>query len=179
MAQRRSVSTKTSLESASTVVVGCKIPQGLLLQLCKPYVERELKMGGGSQDVTVYRRFGPRVRINGNVVNRAAPREFRDHVALTRNVDAKFMRAWMEQNKEHPSVVNGLIFIAAAESDVRAQGYDLRNEKTGLEPINPDSDDKGRPLDKRLPSPKRITGANGATSMVGGITQGDDQYEGA
>jgi len=134
-----------------TVTVGCKIPNGLRLQLCKPHNEREQGLNF-VRDVTVWRKYGKQVIIKGNGHASNSPDAFKYGAALTHNVDAEFMDTWMEQNAEHPAVINHLVFIANREADALAMAREFKDQKSGLEPLKTDGD-------PRMPKAKNISGA--------------------
>lgn len=94
---------------AQTVIVGCKIANGLLLEL-----------------------NGVKVRIAG-----ANASELIGGHGITRNVDKSFMDAWLKANKELSFVKGGFIFIHDKEADTAAESKEKAAEKTGAEPLKP------------------------------------------
>ena len=54
---------------------------------------------------------------------------------VTENVPLDFMREWLEQNAELPSVRNKLIRIVEVSGDVAAASAELGKVRTGLEPM--------------------------------------------
>jgi hypothetical protein len=107
-----------------TVTVACKLPNGLQLEL----------------------KGHPPVKLNGTAVHYGTPPVAVNGVALTHNVDADFWARWSKEYKNYTPVRLGLIFAGANDSDVIAQAAELRDVKTGLEPL--DQDNPGQGLEK-------------------------------
>jgi len=127
-------------KSANTVTVGCKMPGGLLLQLTKGYEENEPVMGGGSRKVTVYRRDGEKVKLNGCAVPVGAPQPRHMIIGgygLTPNVKADFINEWMRQNADSKLVKNNLVFIAASRDAAESKAEEQAAVKSGMEPLDP------------------------------------------
>jgi hypothetical protein len=108
---------------SKTVMVGCKIPTGLLLQLRSPednhVVLAEKAIQGCAVDMQPYVR--------------------EDAIGLT-EVDAEFWEAWSlwAQANKYAPYTKGFIFAAVKAADVRAEAKDRLKEKTGLEALNQD-----------------------------------------
>lgn len=93
----------------------------------------------GPKDVVLHRHFGKRVRINGVGAKRAQAWVKKDHgFALTENVDLDFATRWFEQNKDHDAVVNRYVFMHAKPQDALAEVKNMRDERSGHEPIDPE-----------------------------------------
>lgn len=93
----------------TTVTVGCKLPNGLHLDL-------------GETRVTVRGTNSAKV-VGGH--------------GITENVDASFFAAWMDKNKELAFVKNGAIFAHEKRANTEAQAEMMEDAKTGLEPLDP------------------------------------------
>lgn len=93
----------------ATVTVGCKIPNGLHLDL-----------------------GGKRVTLNGSHSSRVI-----GGYGLTEGVPADFFEAWLQTYADSPAVTNGLVFAQENAADVRAQALDQADIRTGLEPLDP------------------------------------------
>lgn len=93
----------------ATVTVGCKIPNGLHLDL-----------------------GGKRITLNGSSSSLVI-----GGYGLTEGVPAEFFEAWMKAYADSPAVTNGLVFAQEKAADARAQALDQAEIKTGLEPLNP------------------------------------------
>lgn len=131
--------TSGKIAGAKTVTVGCKSPNGLLLRIFK---EEEVTEATQSGPKTFKQSFpddkAGTVEIKG--YGGAAFGIKQDHriigqYALTHNVDADFMRKWMEQNQDSDLVKNKLIFIQADEADAAAQGIEQKGIWDGLHPL--------------------------------------------
>lgn len=92
----------------SKVVVGCKLPNGLIIE-----------------------QNGKRVTLNG--VNKAL---IIGSTYATTEVDADFWNAWAAANSKFSVLVNGAIFVAKSDKEVSAVAKDVESKKTGLEPLN-------------------------------------------
>lgn len=146
-------------KSGKTVTVGCKIPTGLKLQLFRKVQWPEETRGG-----TIMRdrwdRYGAHVIVRGPAVpTGTAPKGYRRPAAIvggygiTPNVDADFMREWMQQNAQNPVVVSGMIFVQNDNASAVDQSKDQRELRSGLEPIVPDNDPRiPKPVDGNVGS---------------------------
>lgn len=137
---------------ARTVTVACKVPNGLILRLFDMVDVEEPVMGGG---VRVVKRARPRdgqVTLNGPAVPYGERRPAgAGGYAYTFGVDAEFFEEWLKQNAETDVVRNELVKHAASRSRLDGVCRDLKDVRSGLEPITPDKD-------KRIPP--RIRTAN-------------------
>lgn len=94
---------------ARTVTVGCKVANGLLLEL-----------------------NGKKVRINGT--NSA---QLIGGHGITEGVDGEFMDAWLTANKDLSFVKGGFLFVHDKTTNVTAEAKEKASEKTGMEPLEP------------------------------------------
>lgn len=156
--------------NARTVTVACKIPNGLVLQLCKSHIETEQTMAG-SRDVKVYRKMGPTITVAGPAYpNGTVPKGFKrrpedaSNMALTFKVPADFFEEWMKQNADADYVRSGMIFGFADLASVEDQAQELVKELSGFEPVNVDGPDP------RVPRPMTaaVTGIETAEEWRGG-----------
>lgn len=123
------------------VTVGCKMPNGMILRLHKKETFQVPVLGGGTRDQEQFVPTGDQVTIHGPATPFGkAPRSLvAGGFALTPNVDRAFMRAWMEQNKTHDAVKNGLIFVQDDQHKAHDQAEEMGGDvRTGLEPMHPD-----------------------------------------
>lgn len=100
---------------AATVTVGCKLPNGLILEL-------------GDKRVTVKGSNSSNI-IGGH--------------GITENVDKEFFDAWMAKNAGLQFVKSELIFAHEKYANTVAQAKEQVDEKTGLEPLNPEEKPAG------------------------------------
>ena len=108
---------------AEVVIVGCKLPNGLLLNV-------------GSKTI----------RINGrsryNMPSPARPKhllagadvQYADGLTT---VDKAFWDQWLSEHKDYQPVKVGHVYASANTSDATAKAKDTEQNKTGLEPIDP------------------------------------------
>lgn len=98
-----------------TVTVGCKLPNGLIIEV-----------GGKS------------VELNGanasNIIG--------GH-GITYNVDADFFNAWLEAHADRAMVRNGFIFAHDKAADTKAEAAEKADNATGLEAVDPDAPNAG------------------------------------
>jgi hypothetical protein len=110
---------KTPEASATTCIVGCKLPHGIIVELFAGKV--------GSDFRSVWKQ-----KLNGMNAARIV-----GGYGLTEGVDRDRFTEWLKRNANHPAVVNRAIFMhtdAASARDVAKEGREIR---TGLEAINP------------------------------------------
>jgi len=100
--------------SAKLVTVGCKLPNGLHL---------DLKANDGA-NIRVTLKGANDSRIVGGF-------------GLTENIAADFMERWLKKNAKHPAVVNGAIFIHSDTRSAESLAKERRELTTGLDPIDP------------------------------------------
>ncbi len=98
----------------STVVVGCKLPHGLHLDLNG---KRVTLAGLNSTEI-----------IGGH--------------GITHGVDKDFFDNWMVLNASHPAVKNEFIFAHEQAASVAAKANDHKKELTGFEGIDPNKPGK-------------------------------------
>jgi hypothetical protein len=94
---------------AETVSVGCKYPNGLLLELGDKRVEIK---GANSSQI-----------IGGH--------------GITEGVDKAFMDEWMKRYAANDIVKGGHLFINVKTASVVAEAEEKADHKTGLEPLDP------------------------------------------
>jgi hypothetical protein len=101
-------------ESNTMVIVGCKLPNGLHLDLKNNEGELVRHTVAGANASRIVGGYG-----------------------LTKNVPAEFMAKWFEQNARHPAVLNKSIFIHSQASSAHAIAKEHAEVKTGLQPLDP------------------------------------------
>lgn len=98
----------------SQVVVGCKLPNGIILE----HPENPLK----------------KVELDGLNKIKIIGSEY-----VTNSVDEEFWDAWFAKHADFPAVKSGAIFVAKNATEAKAVAKDLAKEKTGFEAMNPKS----------------------------------------
>ena len=120
------------------VTVGCRLPAGLHCDIFRMEDTVEhLMNGSGTRTMKIARKAG-RFTIKGTGRRVDDPRIVYG-AALTHGVDADHWALWLEQNKGADVIEKGLIFAHAKQDSVEAQARTHENERTGLEPANPDA----------------------------------------
>lgn len=158
-ASREPRDTGATRKSATTVTVACKIPHGLVLQLCKPTKWFE-ETPNGVRERTRFDKVGTRVFVRGNSypVGTQAPGfpekgPMAGGYAMTSGIDADFFDEWLEQNEKNPVVTSGMIFAMPSGADARDKAKEQSALRSGLEPLDTTFNDKGQSNDRRVPKP--------------------------
>ena len=126
---------------SSTVTVGCRIPNGLVLRLFDMEDHDEQLMGGGVKTV---RRAVPSarlpVKLNGPARFQGKDAEYQilHGVGLTHNVDAEFFAESQRKNRRASYADPKMLFAQAKSAEAEAEAKDKRSLMSGLERFNPD-----------------------------------------
>lgn len=109
------------MSNGKTVVVGCKLPNGLIIEVGSPgadnYWRVQLK---GSNDARVIGGYG-----------------------ITENVDEENFGRWLKSHAFMPAVKNGLIFVHGTVESARDCATDRKDLKHGFEAVDPKQPPKG------------------------------------
>jgi hypothetical protein len=62
---------------------------------------------------------------------------------ITEGVPKDHWELWLKQNKDHPYVLNGLIYAHESTSMLRGHAKEFEAQKCGLEPLDPGAMPKG------------------------------------
>ncbi len=120
---------------AETVTVACKVPNGIHMDVVgKDGIKKRATVKGFARFIGVD-EIDPVVRVGG--------------FGLTPNVDKAHAEAWFAQNKDLDVVKKGLIFISSSDASAKSQAKEMKDERSGFEPLNP-SDVDGKNTDPRL-----------------------------
>lgn len=121
-------------------VIGCKIPNGVILRNYK-MVDSTENTPMGSRPIKRAQQIGGAVTINGPSAPYGHMREdpLRFGYALTYNVDREFMEKWFQDNWDQDMVANKLIIMANRDEDIIKQAKTNYHEgiRSGLEPLDP------------------------------------------
>lgn len=112
----------TMATTGAVIVVGCKLPHGLVLHL--PGMEQTVTLRGLNA-----------AKVIGGY-------------GLTRGVSEDFFDAWLAIHRDHPAVRNGLIFKQSDASRATDQAKEQSGVKSGFEGIDPEK--PGRLLERDL-----------------------------
>ncbi len=77
--------------------------------------------------------------------------------AMTPNIPAAFWFEWLKQHKDTDMVRNGMIKAQVDLDSLAADAAEHAKIDSGLGPIVPGEDEKGRPLDRRAPRPMNVS----------------------
>jgi hypothetical protein len=126
--------TPSAPRTNNIVVVGCKLPHGLIIDLYEPGTNEHGQkiMLAKHQPVTL------KGANSSNIVG---------GFGLT-EVDAEYWDAWAKQNAKFPAVVNGLIFAQDRRDRAADNAMDHAEAKSGFEGLDPENPVKGM---KRVP----------------------------
>lgn len=121
---------QTKPSSSNIVMVGCKLPHGLHLQLYEDGIAEASK-----EKIKI--KSGAPVTLKG-----ANSSSIVGGFGLT-EVRADFWDAWIKANANFPAVKNGLIFAEARRDRAADRAIDQATAKTGVEAIDPNKPAKG------------------------------------
>lgn len=128
-----------------TVIVACKLPNGLVIYDEREKTVNEQMFGGGFRPIQVWERVpGSEVTLNGNAMSHETllsgdvPHLVVGGYAMTPGVPRDFWERWLERHRDTDIVRNRLVFAAASESKVRGMAKENAATRSGLEPLDPD-----------------------------------------
>lgn len=135
----------TTKAATGTVIVGCKIPNGIVLQLSTFESTQEPVMGGGHRDVKIGRKVGEKYVVKGpSTPFGMVPRYLvAGGYALTSGIPREFWDEWVKQNHDADIVRRQLVIAHSTMEDVERQCLDNEKLLTGLEPIDPNNLPRG------------------------------------
>lgn len=122
---------------SKTVVIGCKLPHGIALELGIGVDARGKPVAGKYTRVVL---AGANGAAHGAVVAAGG-------YGLTR-VDASFWEAWYQRNKELDFIKCGAVFCHDSEENAVAHSKDHALLLTGFERLNPDRPASGVTVDQ-------------------------------
>lgn len=123
--------------TGKTVVVVCKMPRGLFLQLTQ-FIAQDVKvMGGGIEKRQVPMRVGDQMRLKPAILPFGAIPNYPivSGFSLTRDFPADFWRAYHEQNKNLTMITEGLLAAFDTEADATAYCREYEKKRTGFEAL--------------------------------------------
>lgn len=122
------------------VYVGCKLPNGLIMELITPHEMKQSILPGPT---------GQRVTLNGANSARIALTNPQDAAYGLTLVDEAFAKAWFKANENAKFVTSGAVFQVGDEKSFTGIAKDqLEAVRTGLEPKNPNEMPAGVEADK-------------------------------
>lgn len=131
--------TETPSERRSGVVmVGCKHPSGLVLEIDE---SREEAPTPGANEVKVHYPTGRKVVLNGsNSTHPDSPQVAKGRAVggygLTA-VPEDFWNEWVAQHQDFPMLKNNTLFAHATQDGITSEAANRRDVKNGMEPMDP------------------------------------------
>lgn len=96
--------------AAKTVIIGCRLPQGIILD--HPLdLTKKVELKGKNSALIIGAEYG------------------------TTEVDGEFWDAWKTVHKEFPALTSGAIFEAKNVAEAASVAKELKDEPTGFEPM--------------------------------------------
>ena len=126
------------------LLVGCKLPHGLVMELPAQAVDKDNFMKPLPP--------GKRVTLKGaaslyNQKTKKSPTVFE---FATTPVPKEFAEEWFRRNKDRSYVAAGLVFLADKQDRADGIAKERRDVATGLEPLNGTANAAGVPVDPRF-----------------------------
>jgi hypothetical protein len=166
--------------STGFVSVACKIPNGLVLQLCKEVKYWE-ETPGGARERKRFDKFGARYLLAGPAypVGTTAP-GYPDRpliaggYAITKDIPADFWDAWIEQNRASSFVENLQVFALPDIASIRDQAKERREVRSGFEPLKLEGDPRAPKPTSTTPGVVTVGGIEIAAEVAGRMPQHQD-----
>lgn len=115
------------------VSVGCKLPQGLILELGVSIVGGNVTRSAGYKQIKLAGANQHSVTVGA--LRTPSPKDLRP--GITNNVDEADFDAWVEAHKDTNIVKAGLVFKSKNAGEATARANDLTQKPTGMEPVDP------------------------------------------
>lgn len=132
-----------------TVTVACRMPGGLIFDLCEMVEDYEPVLGGGQRKIMKANPLEVRVVLRGPARSMQAMRlgleveqPLAGGYALTSGVPREHWEKIERDYKTHPALANGLVFACKNDLDAMAEARNRRGTETGMEGIDPDDPGK-------------------------------------
>jgi hypothetical protein len=103
-----------------TVTIGCRLPNGLVLNPEEKDLRKRITLNGQNRD-PAFRR-APFIVLTGDSFG-------------TTDVDQEFWQKWRTDHAELPALKNGAIFVAKNVQDAERMSAELVKENTGFFPM--------------------------------------------
>jgi hypothetical protein len=112
-----------------TVVVACKLPHGMHLEVRNPagMVEKRVTINGARLKTSATGR-----ELNTHETTD----DFGKGYGLTFNVPADFWARWSKENADYPPFARGFIFAQDNPVEAKAQAREMSDLQTGFEPLS-------------------------------------------
>lgn len=141
--------------SGEQVIIGCKLPHGIVLE----HITIRPEPADGRTVNFNPAPAGPRVVLNGSnsMLRPGLVMAQGEHLFGMTHVDRSFWEKWLEHNRGSGLVQKGFVFEVPGEGSAtkaRDTAVEMAKERadlrTGLEALDPRTDDKGKPVDPRM-----------------------------
>jgi hypothetical protein len=128
--------------AAEMVYVGCKMPNGLVLQLEREYFVDETA-NGVTRSVRRTQPEGKAWVVAGiaHPLNEAPKALIVNGAALT-PIPKEHWLKWVKQMATLEAVTSGMVFAFDKQADSEAHALNLRDVKSGMEPVRQDGDQR-------------------------------------
>lgn len=103
------------MANAQTVIIGCRLPHGIILTVKTASGEKLSAM------------------VNGMNSSKLLGATF-----TTTKIDAELWETWKKNYSDYQPLKSGAIFVASTQDQADYKGKELAKVKTGFEPMNPD-----------------------------------------
>lgn len=118
---------------ANLISVGCKLPQGLIIEVGYKAVPGGIERGADYQKVTLAGANQHSI-ITGSL-RTPSPGDLRP--GITNNVDEALFDRWVADHQDSNIVRNGLVFKAKNAGEATAKANDVAKKRTGMEAVDP------------------------------------------
>jgi hypothetical protein len=149
--------------STRSMVVCCKIPNGLQLQLQtqQPRFLSNRDSSGAEkiEKVNFWVKSGRVYYVHGPAYPVAPPKGYPKQpmneggYALTPGIPVEFWNTWLEQNELADYVLSDMIYAEPSLEDAIARSRENEKTLSGMEPLSTDVDKNGMLTDPRVPRP--------------------------
>ncbi len=126
------------------LLVGCKLPHGLVMELPAQVVDKDNFMKPLPP--------GKRVTLKGaaSLYNQKTKKSPKSYDYAITPVPKEFAEEWFRRNKERAYIANGLVFLADKQDRADGIAKERTGVLTGLEPLNGEANAAGVPVDPRF-----------------------------
>lgn len=105
-------------------VIGCKLPNGIVLNIDGATVEVQGR--------------------NQSLIKDRTGRGMSDGKTTVTNVDGEKVKAWFDRHEHNfKPITSGAIYLASSEKDAESKARQNESKKTGQEPVDPKKPAKG------------------------------------
>lgn len=145
---------------SENVVVGCKLPNGVHLQLQRKTRPTDPVTG---REYDFWERMPGGYTLNGIALDhaklaRAEMPEFllvgSPRPSAFTTIPRAFWEEWVEQNKHTPLYLSGDVWGSDNETDARVMAKERSQQRTGFEPVDPDNPNE-RPIGRKIETAER------------------------